>query len=109
MPDDEAVESAFETLRILSDPTRLRVLWALSQGESSVACLAELSGANPTAVSQHLAKLRLAGLVRARRQGTFMFYTIVDPGVEKILTAVLGSKPVQRSGKAKKPKSRAAS
>jgi DNA-binding transcriptional ArsR family regulator len=73
MPAPEAVDSAAETLRILSDPTRLRILWALSQGESSVACLAELSGANPTSVSQHLAKLRLAGVVWARRQGTYMF------------------------------------
>ena len=91
MPPAEAVERAAETLRILSDPTRLRLLWALSQGESSVACLAELSGANPTAVSQHLAKLRLSGLVRARRQGTYMFYVIVDPGLVKVLETVIAA------------------
>lgn len=91
MPAAEAVDRAAETLRILSDPTRLRILWALSQGESSVACLAELSDANPTAVSQHLAKLRLAGLVRARRQGTYMFYVIVDPHVRRVLETVLAS------------------
>jgi DNA-binding transcriptional ArsR family regulator len=91
MPAPEAVDSAAETLRILSDPTRLRILWALSQGESSVACLAELSGANPTSVSQHLAKLRLAGVVRARRQGTYMFYVIVDPQLPKLLETVLAA------------------
>jgi DNA-binding transcriptional ArsR family regulator len=91
MPAPEAVDSAAEKLRILSDPTRLRILWALSQGESSVACLAELSDANPTSVSQHLAKLRLAGLVRARRQGTFMFYVIVDPQLQVLLETVMAS------------------
>jgi len=59
------VHLAAESLRLLGDPTRIKILWALLQGESSVACLADLVGASPTAVSQHLAKLRLAGLVRA--------------------------------------------
>ena len=100
MPAPEAVDSAAEKLRILSDPTRLRILWALSQGESSVACLAELSGANPTSVSQHLAKLRLAGLVRARRQGTFMFYVIVDPQLQVLLETVMASTTSSDAGKA---------
>lgn len=91
MPPSEVVDSAAEKLRILSDPTRLRILWALSQGESSVACLAELSDANPTSVSQHLAKLRLAGLVKARRQGTFMFYVITDPQLQVLLDTVMAS------------------
>src|SRR5690348_9617012 len=77
MPEVDVVDHTCEVLRILSDPTRLRLLYALAQGESSVACLADLVGANPTAVSQHLSKLRLAGIVKARRQGTFMFYTVV--------------------------------
>jgi DNA-binding transcriptional ArsR family regulator len=91
MPPPEVVDKAAEKLRILADPTRLRILWALSQGESSVACLAELSDANPTSVSQHLAKLRLAGLVRARRQGTFMFYVITDPQLQVLLDTVMAS------------------
>lgn len=89
MPEREAVDTAAETLRILADPTRLRLLWALSQGETSVACLAELAGANPTAVSQHLAKLRWAGLVRARREGTYMIYTVVDPQIGDLLKTIL--------------------
>jgi DNA-binding transcriptional ArsR family regulator len=87
---DDAVEHAADQLRILSDPTRVRLLWALAQGESSVACLAELAGATPTAVSQHLAKLRMTGLVRVRRQGTFMFYTVADDKIVKILEVALG-------------------
>lgn len=90
LPDDEVIDEACDVLRILSDPTRMRLLYALSQGESNVACLAEIVGANPTAVSQHLSKLRLAGIVKARRQGTFMYYTVVDPTVHRVLNTLLG-------------------
>jgi DNA-binding transcriptional ArsR family regulator len=89
VPDADVVDRTCELLRILSDPTRLRLLCALSQGETSVACLADIVGANPTAVSQHLSKLRLAGIVRARRQGTYMFYTVADQAVRSVLGSIL--------------------
>src|SRR4051812_8360515 len=89
MPTEEQVHLAAETFRLLADPTRVKVLWALLQGESSVACLAELAGAAPTAVSQHLAKLRLAGLVRGRREGTFVFYSAADDHVRRLLAQAL--------------------
>ncbi|MDQ0376034.1 ArsR/SmtB family transcription factor [Amycolatopsis thermophila] len=89
MPNDEQVHLAAESFRLLADPTRIRVLWALLQGESSVACLAELAGATPTAVSQHLAKLRLAGLVKGRREGTFVYYSAADDHVRRLLAQAL--------------------
>ncbi|GIH61869.1 MULTISPECIES: ArsR/SmtB family transcription factor [Microbispora] len=85
MPNEEQVHLAAESFRLLSDPTRIKILWALLQGESSVACLAELAGAAPTAVSQHLAKLRLAGLVKGRREGTFVYYSAADEHVRRLL------------------------
>jgi DNA-binding transcriptional ArsR family regulator len=88
MPNEEQVHVAAETFRMLGDPTRIRVLWALLRGESSVACLAELAGAAPTAVSQHLAKLRLAGLVKGRREGTFV-YSAADEHVRGLLRQAL--------------------
>lgn len=89
MPNEEQVHLAAETFRMLADPTRIKVLWALLQGESSVACLAELAGAAPTAVSQHLAKLRLAGLVKGRREGTFVYYSAADDHVRRLLRQAL--------------------
>ena len=89
MPDDEQVDLAAETFRLLADPTRIKILWALLQGESSVACLADLAGTSPTAVSQHLAKLRMSRLVTARRQGTFMYYSAADDHVRKLLAQAL--------------------
>lgn len=85
MPNEEQVHLAAESFRLLADPTRIKILWSLLQGESSVACLAELVGATPTAVSQHLAKLRLAGLVRGRREGTFVHYSATDVHVQNLL------------------------
>ncbi|MET9066298.1 ArsR/SmtB family transcription factor [Streptosporangium sandarakinum] len=85
MPNEEQVHLAAESFRLLSDPTRIKILWALLQGESNVACLAELADAAPTAVSQHLAKLRLAGLVKGRREGTFVYYSAADEHVRRLL------------------------
>ena len=89
MPTDDEVGFASDGLRMLADPTRIKILWALLQGESSVAHLAEVVGAAPNAVSQHLAKLRLAKLVRVRREGTFAYYSAVDDHVARLLTAAL--------------------
>lgn len=89
MPENEQAHLAAETFRMLADPTRIKLLWALLQGESSVNCLAELAGVSPTAVSQHLAKLRLAGLVRGRRDGTFIYYTAADTHVRALLAEAL--------------------
>ena len=62
---------------------RLQVHLCVSYGARS-----ELVGAAPTAVSQHLAKLRLAGLVEGRREGTFIYYTAGE-SVRALLTEAL--------------------
>jgi DNA-binding transcriptional ArsR family regulator len=89
MPPEGQVQRAADAFRLLSDPTRIKILWALLQGESSVASLAEVVAAAPTAVSQHLSKLRLAGLVHGRRQGTFIYYSADDDRVRRLLHEAL--------------------
>jgi DNA-binding transcriptional ArsR family regulator len=81
--------AAVETLKLLADPTRLRILWALLHGEHSVNDLAAHVGAPAPAVSQHLAKLRLAKLVRTRRAGTQVFYAADNPHLERLTTEAL--------------------
>ncbi|HEX5533358.1 MAG TPA: metalloregulator ArsR/SmtB family transcription factor, partial [Actinomycetales bacterium] len=78
VPDEEHARIAAESFRMLADPTRVKILWALLQGESSVSALADLVQSSTTAVSQHLSKLRLAGLVESRREGTFIYYSATD-------------------------------
>lgn len=89
VPDDEHARIAADTFRMLADPTRVKILWALFAEESSVNALAEAVGAAPAAVSQHLAKLRLAGLVESRREGTYAFYRASDAHVRRLLTETL--------------------
>lgn len=80
---------ATQTFQLLGDPTRMKVLWALLQGERSVNELADMVGAQPPAVSQHLAKLRLARLVRSRREGTRIFYVAENVHVHQLLREAL--------------------
>lgn len=76
LPDDEDVDLAVEMFRMLADGTRLRLVWCLHNGEQSVSELAAAVGKAPAAVSQHLAKLRLARLVQTRRVGTSILYRL---------------------------------
>lgn len=89
LPTLEQAQIATETLRMLADPTRLRILWALFTGERSVGRLAELVDVAPSVVSQHLAKLRLARLVTTRREGNHIFYTAVDVHVRQLAEEAL--------------------
>jgi DNA-binding transcriptional ArsR family regulator len=89
MPDPAAVEAVANRLRLLGDPTRLRIVCALAQGESNPSCLAELSGAGVPAVSQHLAKLRLAGVCRPRRDGQRVWYELIDDSVRDLINRLL--------------------
>jgi DNA-binding transcriptional ArsR family regulator len=89
IPSQEEFQSAVGMLKLLGDETRLRIIWALLDGEHSVNELAELVGAQAAGVSQHLAKLRLARLVRTRRDGTRIFYVADDVHVRRLVEEVL--------------------
>ena len=67
--------------RALSDPKRLCVLETLAKGERSVGELSRDVGCQVPNMSQHLAVLRSAGLVSARREGTTVFYRLADTRV----------------------------
>ncbi|CAN5596150.1 metalloregulator ArsR/SmtB family transcription factor [soil metagenome] len=89
MPSEEQVFIAEESFRMLADQTRIKILWALLQGERTVKDLAQIAGTSPTAVSQHLAKLRLARLVKSRKSGTYVYYTTEDVHVHRLLEQAL--------------------
>lgn len=89
IPTGTQVSEAVRTLKLIADPTRLRILWALLHGEHSVNHLADHVGAQPAAVSQHLAKLRLGRLVRTRREGTHVFYLAQNDHVRRLVEEAL--------------------
>lgn len=83
---DEQVGLVVEVFRMLADATRVRILWALTAGELSVNELADSVGKPAPSVSQHLAKLRMARLVRTRRDGTTVYYSLENEHVEQLVT-----------------------
>lgn len=88
-PSDTQVEAAVTALRMLADPTRLRLLWQLSEGEHDVTTLTAAVGAARPAVSQHLGKLLLAGLVSTRRDGRRVLYRARGGHVRRLVSEVL--------------------
>lgn len=91
MPTPEVVAAVADRLRLLAEPTRLTTCVALAQGESNPGYLAELAGVAPAALPQQLSRLRLAGVVRARRDGQRIWYELVDPDVRDLVEHLLGA------------------
>jgi DNA-binding transcriptional ArsR family regulator len=83
----QQARAASELLKALSHETRLLILCLLTQGERTVSDLEQVLGLPQAAVSQHLARLRSDELVRARRDGRMIHYSIARPEV----TAVVGA------------------
>src|SRR5664280_2063925 len=81
----EQAELAVEVFRMLSDTTRVRLLWALTDQELAVNELAAVVSKPAPSVSQHLAKLRMARLVRTRREGTQVFYRLENEHVARLV------------------------
>ncbi|MFB9962430.1 ArsR/SmtB family transcription factor [Sinosporangium siamense] len=89
VPSDDpvvSVDAIVDVLKAVADPTRFQILHAVSIEEYGVSQLAEKVGAHVAAVSQHLAKLRAAGLVLSRRDGTRIFYRAANSHVAGLLT-----------------------
>jgi ArsR family transcriptional regulator len=71
---------------MLADATRVQILWALVRQEMSVRDLADHVGKPAPSVSQHLAKLRMARLVRTRREGTTIYYSVDNDHIKQLVT-----------------------
>ncbi|MDQ6656939.1 MAG: metalloregulator ArsR/SmtB family transcription factor [Actinomycetota bacterium] len=85
-PDSQYVELAVEVFAMLADATRIRLVLALHDKEMSVNNLAEIVDKSPAAVSQHLAKLRLARFVTTRQEGTRVFYRLANEHASQLVS-----------------------
>lgn len=94
----EQVNAAVMSFALLADPTRVRMLWALRERELDVATLADVAGCRPTVASQHLSKLRLAGLVEGTRDGRRMRYRLRGGHLRALLVEALFHADHQVSG-----------
>jgi len=84
-----AVEALAETFRVLGDPTRVRILDALSGGELCVCDIASVVAISESAVSHQMRLLRGMRLVRPRRAGRLVYYALDDHHIIELLRSAL--------------------
>lgn len=85
MPEDSVVFTDLANLyKMFSDPTRVKILWALSCNEMCVCDIAVLLNMTKSAISHQLKSLRLSNLVKAEKQGKVVFYSLSDHHVKDI-------------------------
>lgn len=85
MKSDEAVGALAETFKILGDPTRVRIAFALAREELCVCDISNLLGVTQSAVSHSLRALRQMKLVRFRKEGKIAYYTLDDEHISHLL------------------------
>ncbi len=97
-PDTELLETAAGTLRMMAEPTRLHLLWQLAQGPKTVGELVDAATMPRTVVSQHLAKLRLSGLVDTRKDGRHVIYSLHDGHLVRLIQETINHADHQITG-----------
>ena len=85
LPDMRVLENLGEFFKVLTDPTRLKILYALGAGELCVFDLSVSAGASVSSVSHHLAALKRVRLVKGRRDGRIIYYSLDDEHVKSII------------------------
>ncbi|MBO9539369.1 helix-turn-helix transcriptional regulator [bacterium] len=85
MPAPAATQAMAETFKLLGDPTRLRLVHALSYGELCVCDLASMLGVGQTTISNHLRLLRSMRLVTYRKAGKIAYYSLADDHITRLI------------------------
>jgi DNA-binding transcriptional ArsR family regulator len=88
---DQVVDLIARRFRVMSDPTRIKLLDRLRTSEATVQELTEAVGSTQQNVSKHLGILTDAGIVARRREGNFARYRVVDEGVYRLCEDVCGA------------------
>ena len=89
MPAPPTLGQVSDFFKVMGDGTRLQILWALDGREMCVADISVLLNMTKSAVSHQLSALKKAGLIRCRRAGKHVFYTLDDCHVRSILETAL--------------------
>ena len=91
MVPDDLLDEAARRFALLGDPSRLRILRVLHDGEATPSTIIDATGLAAPNVSQHLARLALAGFVARRRAGAAVLYRIADPSLAELCDLVCTS------------------
>ena len=85
MPDEDRLYDLAEVFKVFGDSTRIKILYVLSESEMCVCDIAQLLGMTQSAISHQLRSLKQSRLVKARREGKTVFYSLADGHVRTIL------------------------
>ena len=85
LPSEDTLYDLTELFRIFGDSTRIRILYALFEAEMCVCDIAQLLGLTQSAISHQLRALKNARLVKSRREGKTVFYSLADDHVKTII------------------------
>ena len=89
MPDSEQLMEVTDFLKIFSDMTRIKIMYALEIREMCVCDIANVLSMTKSAVSHQLATLRRSHMVRCRREGKSVYYSLADSHIKSILDTVV--------------------
>jgi DNA-binding transcriptional ArsR family regulator len=87
-PTQPQLRSAAATFALLSSPPRLHLVWLMAHEKFDVGTLAGRVGLSIATTSQHLGKLRISGVISARRDGRHTYYTVDDPHVLTLIEQI---------------------
>lgn len=85
MPSEETMRGLAEFYKVFGDPTRIKILCTLFQSELCVCDLAEVTGMTQSAISHQLRVLKQMKLVKNRREGKIVYYSLADAHIQSIL------------------------
>lgn len=85
LPDEDTLSRLADLFKVFGDGTRIRILYVLFESEVCVCDLARLLGMTQSAVSHQLRILKQARLVKSRRDGKTIFYSLADEHVRSLL------------------------
>ena len=88
LPEDRVLEFKAKTFKIIGDSNRLKILEILREGENCQCEIIPLIEQSQPTVSRHLKLLEDAGLIRSRKDGTRVFYKVVDPHIFNLLDSI---------------------
>ena len=85
MPDEEILYDLAELFKVFGDSTRIKILYVLFESEMCVCDIAQLLGMTQSAISHQLRALKQSKLVKYRREGKTVFYSLADSHVRTII------------------------
>ena len=85
MPADEVLQDLGDLFKIFGDTTRIKIMYALHEDEMCVCAISELLGMTQSAISHQLKTLKTANLVKSRREGKTIYYSLADDHVKTII------------------------